>query len=274
MKQSGNWFYYLADGLGSTMAIVNASGTVQNSYAYDVYGKPTVTGSLSNEFDFAGQQTDSTGLQYLRARYMDPETGTFLSRDPLARFPGWIEEPYGYGRANPINLTDPTGLCITPTEECTGSDDWGSSVNPNSEPQYCVGPTPAGGGACIEDGPGGPDTSGGLDVLDIVKGWVCVAVGACVTAWTTVIEGVQFWGGKGGQNEAFKRYKDMGQSEYQSRNKLERLKKQNGLRPNDDVVFDERGNVYQEVKDPKTGEKYLDDLGNILDDSFGSGDKR
>jgi hypothetical protein len=67
MKQSGNWFYYLADGLGSTMAIVNATGTVQNSYAYDVYGKPTVTGSLSNEFDFAGQQTDATGLQYLRA---------------------------------------------------------------------------------------------------------------------------------------------------------------------------------------------------------------
>jgi RHS repeat-associated protein len=46
--------------------------------------KPTVTGTLSNEYDFAGQQTDATGLQYLRARYMDPETGTFLSRDPLA----------------------------------------------------------------------------------------------------------------------------------------------------------------------------------------------
>jgi RHS repeat-associated protein len=110
MKQSGSWFYYLADGLGSTMAIVNATGTVQNSYAYDVYGKPTVTGSLSNEFDFAGQQTDATGLQYLRARYMDPETGTFLSRDPLARFPGWVRHPLGYAGANPVNLTDPFGL--------------------------------------------------------------------------------------------------------------------------------------------------------------------
>ena len=32
---------YLADDLGSTMALVNASGAVQNSYTYDVYGKPT-----------------------------------------------------------------------------------------------------------------------------------------------------------------------------------------------------------------------------------------
>ncbi len=73
--QSGNWYFYLADGLGSTMAVVNASGVVQDSYTYDVYGVPTKTGSLANEFDFAGQQTDGTGLQYLRARYYDPATG-------------------------------------------------------------------------------------------------------------------------------------------------------------------------------------------------------
>jgi RHS repeat-associated protein len=82
------------------MAIVNATGTVQNSYAYDVYGKPTVTGSLSNEFDFAGQQTDGTGLQYLRARYMDPETGTFLSRDPLASMADWTANAHGYANAS------------------------------------------------------------------------------------------------------------------------------------------------------------------------------
>ncbi|MBK6562257.1 RHS repeat-associated core domain-containing protein [Candidatus Amarobacter glycogenicus] len=45
-------------------------------------------GGLSNEFDFAGQQTDGTGLQYLRAKYYDPAAGTFLSRDPL-QSPGW-----------------------------------------------------------------------------------------------------------------------------------------------------------------------------------------
>ena len=60
-KQGGSWYYYLADGLGSTMAVVDASEAVQDSYTYDVYGTPTKTGSLANEFDFAGQQTDGTG---------------------------------------------------------------------------------------------------------------------------------------------------------------------------------------------------------------------
>ena len=31
--------------------------------------EPFGSGSLANEFDFAGQQTDPTGLQYLRVRY-------------------------------------------------------------------------------------------------------------------------------------------------------------------------------------------------------------
>lgn len=121
MKQSGNWFYYLADGLGSTMAIVDSTGTVQKSYQYEVYGEPTVTGGLANEFDFAGQQTDPTGLQYLRARYYDPVSGTFLSREPLALRPGWMGNPFGYAGANPARYLDPTGLdkCgITDRLEC------------------------------------------------------------------------------------------------------------------------------------------------------------
>jgi RHS repeat-associated protein len=110
MKQGGNWYYYLADSLGSTMAIADSSGTVQKSYTYDVYGKPTASGSLSNEFDFAGQQTDSTGLQYLRARYMEPETGVFLSREPMAVAPIWTGNQFGYGAANPTRMVDPSGL--------------------------------------------------------------------------------------------------------------------------------------------------------------------
>jgi RHS repeat-associated protein len=107
-----NTYYYLADGLGSTMKTVDASGNVVNSYTYDVYGKKTSSsGSQANEFDFAGQQTDPTGLQYLRARYMDPETGVFISRDPLASSPGWIQSAFSYGSATPTNAADPTGLC-------------------------------------------------------------------------------------------------------------------------------------------------------------------
>ncbi len=110
MKQSRSWFYYLADGLGSTMAIVDASGNSQKSYEYDVYGEVTGgSGSLANEFDFAGQQTDGTGLQYLRARYYDPVTGTFLSREPMASNSGCTLHPFAYGLASPGRLVDPSG---------------------------------------------------------------------------------------------------------------------------------------------------------------------
>ncbi|MCC6959005.1 MAG: RHS repeat-associated core domain-containing protein [Dehalococcoidia bacterium] len=95
--------------LGSTMAVVDASGVVQDSYTYDVYGTPSKTGSLANEFDFAGQQTDGTGLQYLRARYYDPATGTFLSREPLATRPSCTLNPSTYGADSPARLADPSG---------------------------------------------------------------------------------------------------------------------------------------------------------------------
>ncbi|MBK9610848.1 RHS repeat-associated core domain-containing protein [Candidatus Amarobacter glycogenicus] len=118
MKQSGSWYYYLADGLGSTMAIVDSSGNSQKSYTYDVYGEATPSGGLANEFDFAGQQTDATGLQYLRARYYDPETGTFLSREPMAVGPRWTHSNHGYANARPASMIDPSGTVAIDTEGC------------------------------------------------------------------------------------------------------------------------------------------------------------
>jgi uncharacterized protein RhaS with RHS repeats len=49
------------------------------------------------------------GGQYLRARYYDPATGQFISRDPAA-----IEtrQAYGYTNGNPVNAVDPTGLIL------------------------------------------------------------------------------------------------------------------------------------------------------------------
>ncbi|MGH2611088.1 MAG: RHS repeat-associated core domain-containing protein, partial [Tepidiformaceae bacterium] len=80
-----------------------------------------------NEFDFAGQQTDPTGLQYLRARYMDPETGVFLSREPLAARIGWLGNPFGYAGASPAQMVDPTGFALVDSDTggagCCASDE-------------------------------------------------------------------------------------------------------------------------------------------------------
>ncbi|HLZ71272.1 MAG TPA: RHS repeat-associated core domain-containing protein [Dehalococcoidia bacterium] len=107
-------YYYLTDGLGSTLAVVDSAGTLQQSYAYDVFGAVTSqSSSLGSEPQFAGQETDPDGLQYLRARFYDPATGRFLSRDPS---PGCVfdpahVQPYVYAGDDPVGAVDPSGLC-------------------------------------------------------------------------------------------------------------------------------------------------------------------
>ena len=95
-----NTYYYLPD--ASVMATTDASGSVVNSYTYDVYGANTASaGSQATDRQFAGQQTDPTGLQYLRAWYYAPSTGGFLSCDPLSAGPGWGASPLGYADQKP-----------------------------------------------------------------------------------------------------------------------------------------------------------------------------
>ncbi|MDO8616277.1 MAG: RHS repeat-associated core domain-containing protein [Dehalococcoidia bacterium] len=85
-----------------------------DTYSYDVFGAVrSHGGSSTNYWQFAGEQTDSpSGLQYLRARYYDPATGRFMTRDPL---PGSLlstqtQNRYAYVENNPVNRVDPTGL--------------------------------------------------------------------------------------------------------------------------------------------------------------------
>jgi RHS repeat-associated protein len=105
--------YYLSDGLGSTMALTDEAGDVVNDYDYDVFGAlRDSSGSQDNDFTFAGEQVDEgSGLEYLRARYLDTLTGRFISRD---QFDGWLAIPssqnaYVYAGNNPASLIDPTG---------------------------------------------------------------------------------------------------------------------------------------------------------------------
>jgi RHS repeat-associated protein len=102
--------YYLTDGLGSTMALTDDTGAVVNTYDYDVFGAERAsTGTQDNDFTFAGEEVDeSTGLQYLRARYYDVETGRFASTDPLSPVTG--PNVYIYGLNQPTLFADPSGL--------------------------------------------------------------------------------------------------------------------------------------------------------------------
>lgn len=109
----GGVAYYHSDQLGSTRALTDASGAVVATYSYDAYGNvASSTGAALNPFRFVGQYTDDeTGFVYLRARYYDPATGQFLTKDPVE---GGSCNDYDYACADPINKFDLDGqFCLT-----------------------------------------------------------------------------------------------------------------------------------------------------------------
>ena len=83
---NGTWTasFYGYDGGGSVRQLTNAVGTVTDTYEYDAFGNALQTsGSTPNVYLYRGEQFDpDLGLYYLRARYYNPTTGSFLSRDP------------------------------------------------------------------------------------------------------------------------------------------------------------------------------------------------
>jgi RHS repeat-associated protein len=105
--------FYGYDGGGSVRQLTNSASTVTDSYEYDAFGNEfTVSGSTPNEFMYWGEQFDSDlGLYYLRARYYNPLTGRFMSRDPED---GHTWDPqslhkYLYAKGDPVNGIDPLG---------------------------------------------------------------------------------------------------------------------------------------------------------------------
>ncbi|MBI5565987.1 MAG: RHS repeat-associated core domain-containing protein [Chloroflexi bacterium] len=106
------WEYLLPDALGSVRQIVDGASSVTLAKSYEPYGSVlTSTGTASSIFGYAGEQIDTTGLIYLRARYMQPTLGMFLSRDPWegdqlrpGSMNGW-----NYTEGNPVNRVDPNG---------------------------------------------------------------------------------------------------------------------------------------------------------------------
>ena len=101
------WFHH--DQLGSTRTITNTTGDVIGKLSYSPFGETTDVGlTATTPIGWAGDYKDTeTGYVYLRARYYDPATAQFLTRDPLEAL---TRSAYGYAANNPINFTDPTGL--------------------------------------------------------------------------------------------------------------------------------------------------------------------
>jgi RHS repeat-associated protein len=104
--------WYLTDNIGSIRLIVNPSGTILDQIAYYAYGgiqNETNSGN-GDRFKFSGAELDAEiGLQHQGARYYNPLTGRWDSRDPIG-FKGGDFDLYRYVYNTPVSGADPTGL--------------------------------------------------------------------------------------------------------------------------------------------------------------------
>jgi RHS repeat-associated protein len=105
------------DRVGSTLALTDAGGAVTDSYAYTPYGELLGrTGTNSQPFLYIGRfgvrSEPGVKLYHMRARYYDPVSARFLTRDPIwpvSAKPKSLD-PYQYVEGNPLSFIDPLGL--------------------------------------------------------------------------------------------------------------------------------------------------------------------
>ena len=111
--RGGETHYYHPDRLGTTRLLTDAAGRVSDSYLYEAFGSLLdADGTTVNPFLYTGEQREEgLGLYFLRARYLDPSVGRFLSVDP---FEGFLAQPeslprYLYAFNDPVRFVDPSG---------------------------------------------------------------------------------------------------------------------------------------------------------------------
>ena len=120
-KRNGTTYTYVYNGLGDVMEILDSSGNAVVSYLYDAWGAPiSITGPMAstlgvqNPIRYRGYYYDTeTGLYYLQNRYYDPVVGRFINADSLLGANGDLMSYnlYAYCSNNPVNMSDPSGLC-------------------------------------------------------------------------------------------------------------------------------------------------------------------
>ncbi len=111
---NGQTYTYFHNLQGSTVALVDATGVVRNSYRYDPFGQKLSMSSeqVTNSFAFLGSFSVLGIGQYslMTHRLYDSRTGRFSGFDP-ARFNAVSSlSPFIYAEESPAKLIDPSGL--------------------------------------------------------------------------------------------------------------------------------------------------------------------
>jgi RHS repeat-associated protein len=131
--------FYHCDHLGTPQEMTDEEGNIAWQAQYKAWGeakeiisKAAQGAGFRNPLRFQGQYFDhETGLHYNRFRYYDPETGRFISKDPIG-FSGGINL-FQYGQ-NPIEWVDPFGLTKKKRKQTNRSDNQQSITKASEMP--------------------------------------------------------------------------------------------------------------------------------------------
>lgn len=102
---------------GNVTRVLDSSGTVIHMNALDAFGSNfRSAGPFEQEYGFHGEVHDQeTGLIFMRARYLNPHDGRFITRDRLSGIASarHASHPYTYADGDPVNKNDPSGDATT-----------------------------------------------------------------------------------------------------------------------------------------------------------------
>lgn len=122
-----NTFYYHVDGNKNVSELTNSDGNIIAHYEYSPFGKIfKQSGAYAdiNPLRFSSEYYDKeTGLIYYNYRYYDPQTGHWLSRDPIGEKGGL--NLYAFVNNQSANRSDYLGL----TDSCSCEDDFWDWLN-------------------------------------------------------------------------------------------------------------------------------------------------
>ena len=112
MVKDGTTYRLIRDFAGSIRLVVNAdTGDIAQRLDYDSFGNVSQdTNPGFQPFGFKSGLYDSdTGLVHFGARWYDPATGRWISKDPILLAGGL--NLYAFCGNDPVNGSDPSGLC-------------------------------------------------------------------------------------------------------------------------------------------------------------------
>ena len=113
-------YYYIKDASNTVHVLVDETGLIVEYYYYDAFGNVKMRdedyqwmteSKCDNRFLFQGREYDyDTALYYFRNRWYEPETGRWLSPDPIGISGGL--NLYAFCGNDPVNFVDPMGCAI------------------------------------------------------------------------------------------------------------------------------------------------------------------